>query len=581
MAGTDLTYNGVTIRNCMTRSFETVTVPEESGTDKLYEQTTITVEGYLHLDETASLRISGIDIPDDNIASAWVPLGRLLMSFRHSLTYKIDDITLLECGVGEDASGGPKPQSLKIIKVIGAKCLQVSYTIVVVKTGCEQDGDRTAPRVISNRWDAEESFDTTHICTRTVSGTLKISRPSTDAQPVNFTGIVIPGLARGYRRDKISVQQGRDQVTLRYTIVDVQAHDAPPSPAVAWDCTHTGETSDGATFRARCRVRLVGRPTVRRTDLFIRCAQILENRLGRFRDMASKNTIESLSFTDHLSEPVVEAEAIIRYGPARTAISWFQKLIGKNLTAEGADLVSFGGVIGNDSEIRFPAVEGYDPGIWPAPPTGNLGLASSFSMFLQYPCSDSHSMPGGGNAAPSPGYATPAEVTVTEEPPDTPSPGSYDSPGDKSKYSDQHGEAMYTTYTLDSEWDIQNNLLHIAFASASEDSEDDAGFFPIGRKLCRRIVRIVAERVGKWPEIPEPKDLSPDIRLLRHRIMPSAPRTAPAANTLVYRVEGEYTFGYRKTPDEFDAGNLPYVSVEDAEGGIFTLKIAEPTTRIL
>ena len=583
MPGTDLTYNNVVIRNCMTRTFQTDVVPEESGTDKVLERTLIEVVGYLHLDDTAGLRISGVTIPQDNIASAYEELARLLLVYRASLTYSLDGVTMFECGLNEDAEGGPKPQSLKILKVIGSRCLQVSYSIMTSKTGCEGDGPGSEVRVISNRWSAEESFDSMHVCSRTISGTLRVSRPASDKYPINFRSLVIPPRVRGFRRDSIKIEQGRDQVTLKYTFTDVMAHAAAPSPAVAWECVHTAETADGATFVTQCRVKLTGAPTVNRRALFARCAQIIENRIGPLNTHVGQTTIQSLRFIDHLDVPVVEAEAAVRFTPVASALKWFSDRAGTDLSSGGTLLPSYNEPDGDIPARRiFPAVSGYDPGIWPDPLAASPGYGVAFAMFLQQPCSDEHDVPG-TDAQPSAGYSAPA-ITVTDEPV-TDQDGSSeitDSPGDKPLYSEQQLSAMYPVYTLDSEWDIEHNTVQVAYAATPDDEQDDCGFFPIARKKCRRIVRLVAERIGAWPEIPEAKDLSPDIILVRSRIMPSAPRTTPMANALIYRVEAEYTFGYRKAPtDEFDAGNLPYVDVAEAPGGLFTLKISEPTARIL
>ena len=54
---TDVFYNGVWLRNCLTRQFDQTVEYDESGTDRIFTRVTITVEAIVAEDLSASFLV--------------------------------------------------------------------------------------------------------------------------------------------------------------------------------------------------------------------------------------------------------------------------------------------------------------------------------------------------------------------------------------------------------------------------------------------------------------------------------------------------------------------------------------------
>jgi hypothetical protein len=182
------------------------------------------------------------------------------------------------------------------------------------------------------------------------------------------------------------------------------------------------------------------------------------------------------------------------------------------------------GTLGDKIEISEPVGKFlYDPGKSPTPeiygydPYSEKKRDPNAALFilhcyLQSPCLDTHSIDQGGSLPdekkkPPPPYPPPTVVgTEVEEIPSTPEDDYHISPESQvNMYSLARAESRYA-------YDYVRSPMPIARVSTSTSpvasGSDTVVVFDLAQPQACRIVRVEAERIGAWPQIPQPVNYS-------------------------------------------------------------------------
>ncbi len=124
---------------------------------------------------------------------------------------------------------------------------------------------------------------------------------------------------------------------------------------------------------------------------------------------------------------------------------------------------------------------------------------------------------------------------------------------------------MYTTYQMESVY--KTNAMRVALPIASVpyggggiDVSDAAAILSLSRPQCRRVVRILAERVGDWPEFPDPESMesgqatvysggiTPIVQKMLDSKLLGGTQTYTCNGEQVYRARLETTFALSRAP---------------------------------
>lgn len=563
-AETWLTYNGITLRNVLTKRFEQVAEYDASGTDLVCFRFSITVVGYLHAQNTnfGSIGPNSGAVSGGGYHSAY---RSLLMEPRGDLRYTIGaDIAgaghdVLIVGppgrvVGQhDAKNGPKPVSCNITQIVGSNVLEVEYSIDTWIVEC-RDGTAVAPAddapnntagVLSNRWSCVDTIDQNMRTKRTLSGVLRVA--SSRVNPNDFRNWVVPRLQMGFRRDSMNFKVTPDGLHLEYTISDVEVTHSPPPPATSWSYTVTEESSQARTGQASLNLTLHCPRDVDKSKLVLIAVAIIKSRLYGGDFTKEHVLLKSLAIADNYGDNVnsITVNARVeRVMEARGLIGASTANIGKPISV--ADLLA--------------ASPNYDRnrsrGNYPADSTeieGPLPLTSAWHAYLQTPCNDDHAIADADNAATA-GSASGPRVDYTLSGTIT------TSVGDPTRYtSSDHDDAIYTHYELESQYqnDEHNVMLPVAGQRYAQTPSTVTGrVVGLALNTTTRTIRILAQRVGKQPKLPAPKKgytFGPGKAILmRHVVTPKVPdRTADGKQ--LHTVLAEYTYGITVPPAATDA----------------------------
>lgn len=545
-----VTYNGVTITNCLTKQFVQVNQYDDSETDLLFQRFMIRVVGYCHSIQNSTTVSITPQFSATAAGNARV-IRQLLLEPRNAFSYSIGGAVLVSTAA-IDLDNGPKPLSVEVSRVSPA-VLKIEFSIQFAIGDCATAYNTKG--VLSNRWGISESIDENHFTTRIVSGRLRISTVSLDAHA--FRGWVVPLLQPNFARQSINVNSSTDGLTLDYSIVDRQQYAAPPAPAVRWGGTHSMSTGEGGfnTF-GEVSVWLEGDAETDKAALIGACASVALRKL----DILNKPHVQGdqgyflkqVNIVDTLDQNRVEMQVRVQYmGDKR-----IPGVLGPNSPTLGKTL-----------DKISQALPGYDPAIFPVPKIfGSVTPVGRFLCFLQSPCDDAHEFPkisaktpteppspSGGDGSIGNGTA----VSTTEG--DIP-----DDPIDSQSYSDSAKAAMYTYYAIDSEYQIDNNKVQLP--SGASTGEDTCKIVQLFRPTAKRYVKVYAERVSDWPEMPKPQDYvdgSLKGTLLTWRPKPKAPELTADGETLLYAAEVEYWYAMNRVPtigESLRAGSMPYMS---------------------
>lgn len=549
LADTTVVYNGVTIRNALTRVFEQENVLDDSGTDSLFHRFRVSVVGYIHLHAEANSpsKITGPNGEQSPIANQQQDIRAKLMHNRGDFAMTIGNVDLLRATAATDVNSGPKPQKVEILHIGGRGMLRVQFSIEICKVECGSTEDSAqAIGVLNNRWSVGEDFDQNWFATRTIRGKLRVA--SINLNPQAYRGWVVPPLQRGFKRERMSFNTHPNGLELEYEILDKQVWAAAPSPAKSWAASHVESTNDGVNSFGSVSVRVDGHPGVDKRELVALAAKICEARL-KLKESSGNFLIEGVEISDPLHEASIEMRIRIRH--TRKIESYFSmigELMGKPL--DSADL-------GED----------YDQFASPVPTSSDLTSPTGlFICYLQTPCSERHSIQQVTDEPPEEDYGGETGSGETEVVETTGSLSNY-----VPSWSEGNAENLYTYYRLENHYldDALRVQLPVAqFSNGGEALDATSAVVRLGAGVAQRLVVVDAERAGKWPEMPGIADFTDGAgipnRLLTNRIIPLAPRLASDGATFIYGIRAAYLFAMqrRPTPNDFAVNRMPYITAE-------------------
>ena len=275
-------------------------------------------------------------------------------------------------------------------------------------------------------------------------------------------------------------------------------------------------------------------------DLFTLATRILDNKLHLLDGLANgQNFLQYAAYRDNMKNNQVEAIARIKHvGKPNEWKLW--NVPGRGL-GEPLDLAGY------DKE----AAQSGRP---------SATVAGLFAQILQEPCHPA-SLPQTAprdTTTPS-AEPLPATVDIYEGNLDNYSPD----------YSSEHlNDGLYSDYVITSEIKTQTGYVDLPIGdSAWKMADKTVIVLPLHRGWARREVRITAERLLAWPEMPDWSDFVDDNGIvhtvLDHRQIPSAPCLSADGKKSLFRFDQEMLFSLSRPPalgEDLPVGKLPYRS---------------------
>jgi hypothetical protein len=492
-----------------------------------------------------------------------------------------------------DCKNGPRPLDVSVKKIIGGRSLSVEFEIEVTRKLCKEDYEDIKPvvvggldnpnsAVLSNRWHLEESKDENWITTRTMQGTLRVI--NSQFWPHAMRYLCIPPLLKGYKRARQSFVSDPTDTVLKYRVEDVQAHAAPPYPAIKWSGHHaeTASGPNGVTKFGEFHIRLQGPPGVDKQQLIAAAGKVAVDRiqgLGGELDEQGKrlyNTmLQNASVVDVLDQPIIEMRIHAKYNEdSYRSLALRIKKMGAPLTGLDPD--------GQDSGDDPYIIDGYRPDVWPVPLAYDSETpAGIFNCYLQHPCSVWHGMPGGITPSATgeeeeeesddeatfpdsdslkylnknPGYLESGKADGL----DRPTPGyeyqvQHELPEDASEYSQatELFDFPYTYIELEQKYRISNGWSQLPLAKIQEGTRS-ASLVRLHDPVAMRVLTLTASRNGKQPLLPSLKEEQLDPNGIREvleeaEIKSKAPRLYPDGRGREYSTQVVYTYLLERAP---------------------------------
>ena len=557
---TDLDYNGIVLRNVLTRAFDQEAVYDDSGTDLLYHKVRIRVSAYVHdvlgLGPNAPgvYPQSGSDI---NVIYKYIK--QRLMSPRQYLLYSVGSSPLLELfGAAnnqnvpgnEDVNNGPKPKSCDIVHVAGDNVFRIEYEIECAFVDC--DNDQNSAGVLSNRWSMSDDIDQDWYTTRSIHGRLRVA--SINLNPQSFRGWVVPPLQKGFKRESMSFVTTPDGLNLDYSITDKQVYAACPFPGTTWAATHRELTNDGVTGCSELAMTITGPPGVNKMALIQLGAQLVEAKLGVRNGQAAREgrRLESAAITDHLNASTIEFH--VRTRSTKEQTSWYFQTAGDQL----------------GKPVDGDMIDGYDQFTSPVP--SDVDLASPtvlFICYLQNPCNDQHSVQNVIDDNESPGvkgYRKSTQITT--------STGSFPSAG-KSGWSSDQMRAMYTTYEIDTNYGVDDMSLALPVATAPSSGDGSQrpsrAIINLAPPQATLTLNVTAERFTEWPMVQEPVPWldhpTGPAKRVSAVIVSQAARLSVDGTSRTYVIKQQivYSLARMPNPNEYISAVMPYMQSQPAD----------------
>lgn len=643
---TNLQYNGVLLRNVRTLQFDQVERRDDSGTDAIYWEFTLAVESLcspqILLSQNPTLGATGI--VGDTAAQIVSALEATLNIDRRTLIYTMDNgiaagqpgattTTLLHVGANSkaillgndrpdpvgalhyDVDNGPKVEHLRVIH-ISPTTIRIEFSLKVclpVAQGLVSPSESRLNKVISNRWSATEDYDELWRITRSWRGKIRVKFAS--ASPHDFHNIVMPPLAKGFRRERVHLNAPPNSLELEYEVVDRQMiGDAPPFPGLRMSGTHTESMEwDIVKNRGDFVLRLDGPKGADKRAMMELGFQIAVARLQCQKENFKKTIVQNLTVTDYISDDTnaIEVRATVIH---RMPTS-------KKPSGDGKDPKGFSGIFtetlgkpllaiadqihpDNQDDPRYsgkytdqmPSTKLTDPG----------RLPKSFFCYLQIPFGEHKYLEeeagpdgggGGGPPGPQPDPNPPDQPKAFAKPPQpSVASGASGSSGTALTISQRpisdnwpvvpfdkdDLEAPYQFCRIESELDRMHQRIALPIArSGSGGTDASLAAIRLSPPIMYRTIRFSAERMGDWPKLPKDADFT-DGNGVKHFILrctplAQAPKLTGDGKTHLYAIDVEYRYALQRSlrPGEED---LPtgHLQLEDVSSAV-TMKIPKAT----
>lgn len=549
-----LEYNGALLKNVLTHSFDQRVVRDPSETDAWYWEialhvsTTIYDTTYAPSDHQHGVAIIGVDTGGvSDVGTREIAIRERLQKDRGILKYILNDTLTVYSDEQVDQDNGPKVSSLRISR-LSPRLLHLDFEIKAA-IGCQQSNFN----IVGNRWQVIDDIDTNYRTTRTWNGRIRMggrSPQSGKISPHQFRGLIVPPLAKGFKRGKMQFFGEPNGLELAYTVVDEEiSGGAPPFPATKMSGMHTESVFIDATQSiGEFRLRLEAPKNVAKGDLISAAVAIGNQKMMIAPGSETLHQLLQLSISDIIADDV-------------NAIEVHMRVRHKGIATE-----QLGGAV--IKYIGHPIVlNDYDPdqATMINTPFATAALAKSFACYLQSPC-DSHNHPittGGSGVGEA--------LLITE-----------DIGGERITYSNvqqlpefviptyavSHDEAAYQHYTIDVVFDRNEYRVGLPIAlsgTAPRTDEPSVKMVALARPGCKMNVRIAGERIGDWPELPKNKDFVDAINNIQHWVLKykqnrRAPALMPDGVNYLHVVDADIFYLLERAPrdEEFSSANLPW-----------------------
>lgn len=582
MSGTVVQYGSITINGAHTVEFDEAAVYDDSNTDIIGHKIMHRIRGHIFLaDAGGDYSIHGITgggAPQDGAAASFKAIRFKMLTPRLVYNAKLENDTLLyvfpldDSGdkVTFDRNNGPKPIDFRIIRFVGNKAMEVEFAIELFISACETG----ANNVMSNRWSVTDSRDENFFITRKYSGKL---RTDGSQSPHNFHSFILPTLASGFQRLNIEATSTPDNLNLEYNIIDRSVCSVAPAPATSWSTRHFISTTKAMFNVVTVAVRLEAPPGVSKTDLLTTLCAVLSDR-ARFHGLggaaggsANIGTIDDNKV--NAVEGMIQFQSINVIGNVGNVQSWRAALESSGL---GQPL----GITGYDPKKALEPVDFADSG-----PSGIL------ACYLQTPCPGTkHSI----TDAKPPEKTTTTPTTATSSIPVAQQVtletlkqqiagsttqvdlfrGSFSAAAGASAgdpFSQDHLTNMYTYYELESTYPVSTNKLQLPTGASANSSEATSVCIAYARPTARRIIKVAAERVGDWPDVPNTPDFNDSNGVKYQLLWVSAILPAPEylidGEQKLYSVTATYVYAMSRaltSQEKLDPGSLAWDNLTPA-----------------
>ncbi|MFO1040977.1 MAG: hypothetical protein U0941_04280 [Planctomycetaceae bacterium] len=526
-------YGDVILYRCLTRQIEQRPVMDAGSTDLKCWRFIVQVTGYLHGWPSACQRqeIVGEFRTETNVplvhqhvrwrliprqrfvialgCAADLSSGETLFDIQPVLAVTPEDLT--ESGLsGVDVNDGPRCIQFDVVHVSADNIFKVDATFEVHVVQCDDDAEAVSNSsgVLSHRWSCSDSLDVNLRVTRFYRGTLELA--TSQFSPHWFRSLVIPPLQPGMRREKMDFTATEDGRTLQYTIIDLEVAVAAPYPARRWSVEHTEHSLNDSPLQSHSQivVTLEGDSNVDKGELILLALYVISAKLAGvkpgespipnrpfvMRDLTivdftgDSNSIRASASCERLGQLVRDAAAVDVDTGLRICADGFRKIISQD------DLPGFSL---NYDPRRSASGRSVESPVYQGP----VSLIGIFRCYLQSPCSPQHGVNQLTNILGADKNTIPSEAPIIAiNAVIVPTITATDPP----YYSASHREAMYTTYQMESIYQTDRLRAALPIAADPEGASESCAVVSLAPSQTKRIVRIAAERVGAWPEFPDP-----------------------------------------------------------------------------
>lgn len=585
-------YGDVILYRCLTRLIEQHPVFDATGTNLKSWRFVVHLTGFIHGWPLACAQhdVNGAALTSANAAAAhrqarWrlqprqpftmavgclgdLASGQVILAAEPMVA---DSPADLENGLGGfDVSDGPRCLRFDVSHISADQIFRVEAAFEIHRVQCHDldTAEDNSSGILSHRWSCTDGLDANLRATRQYRGRLELA--TSRFSPHWFRSLVLPPLQPGMRRDQMLFTAAEDGRSLHYEILDQEIAIAAPAPARRWSVEHTEQSLGHSPLQSHSQimVTLEGDSQVDKGKLILLAIYVITAKLtgalpGQTPPDGTPVVLRDLTITDYTGDlNAIRATAtaerlaqVVQHDPETAgqrgiylSTDGFQKIIAPE------DLPSWSASY--DPRLSASAREGEVPEY-----QGPIALTGILRCYLQTPCNDSHGINNGVNSLVSDWNGVPASGPVTAIQavivPEIPAQ-------EVTYYSASHRSAMYTTYQMESIYKTRYLRAALPIASAaspvSPDTSDSCVVVSVGRPQARRIVRIAAERVGDWPEFPDPETMdsgqanaggsgSPPITqtLLSYRLM-GGTRTRTCNGEDLYRARFEAIYALSRAP---------------------------------
>lgn len=580
---TKIVYNGVTLKNVLTRQFEQEAIRDESGTDIIYHKFTIRVVGYVTVSRTtggtAPIRSTVGTDPAFDTSSATAnfnAIRHLLGEARKPFEMRMGVIdadlanaipgspgtVLLSCQAASrertvdrdtDLDNGPKPRVLSVSHFASDECFKVEFAIEICKLECQSSGYEI--KVLSNRWSVRDEIDADFRTTRTFTGILKTSAALHN--PNNFRGLVVPPLMGGMRRNRMIFEVSPDCLTLRYTIEDYEVFFSAPKPATRWEYTHSEAIDSGMVIHSSIDIRLWGDRNTNRSQLLRLAGGIADAKVLSAPVDAILQYVDHFEIVDHTSDSEVYIGLTVRLRRAHKNQLW--RAIPIQTFGRSLDHPDFAKYFDEpyDSNVSRGGRDGETPET-----AGPVSVAGAFACYLQDPCDPAEKRIASGDKPKKSSSSSDNKIPIEVR-----SYGQALQTESDEILSAEQFEAPYVHWHAESHYVVDEGKIQLPLSIADDSANSRTSVVcALHAPIYQRVVRIQGERVGKPPVFPTPKDIDTNPRqsLLSWRWIPQAPDLTPS-QVPVFRVAAEYVYGLSGKPPEgapLPIGPTPWAAQE-------------------